>query len=598
MAHISMTGINTAHSSTATSHTSRTGTNGPRLNSASSQDMQDALSEVQASLMKSHDSEIEAKYTFSLTRLKGEPYDLYHNKPELLDQAKSLAERLDGPIHDANADNFFYQDSMRDLYRAGLLTDPDFLEMSESLSDEELEDLTMTVKAMMLPASNNYTAMNESDRSYTEKVAEFMEVLENSSPEDRTAMLERSAEYASQVDVESVATFEKNVFGQTLTKIKFDPLRNDNSANNLHNYISATIAADDPTALTEQLGTMSPEAQHGLLSVYGLDMQLGNRLSKLAGPEGDGLPSSLLSALGSMADSVKISDLPSDVHKKLGFAWFGDEALSKDNEQSQGRDFALDSVSNMIDMLETYDFSDEQLDTMGTELNSLSNTEKRAYIEITTIGLDDMLQSKVDENFDKKNLDEAIDVVSELRNNQKALSLVNGARYHDVTLIERPGLEEGPTVFAIEGAAVFDDPDTAISQSRVIAGATTDKANMVNGHSEKGHESENIYSAKTFDVYKQDVENLVSTLVAFESMSDDSTASDKASLNEFSDRLADMHSGVRDETLSRVKDELDDNVLRNKATENTQFAFLSNLILQMEFETKRDFGSDITSATL
>ena len=243
----------------------------------------------------------------------------------------------------------------------------------------------------------------------------------------------------------------------------------------------------------------------------------------------------------------------------------------------------------MITTLERYDFSQEQKETMGSELCNLSNPEKRAYIEITTTGLDDMLQSKVHESFNKKNLDEAIEVVSTLRSNQNVLSLVNGARYHDVTLIERPDIEEGQTVVALEGAAVFKDLNTAIRESRVLLNAFPERVNMVNGHSVKGHESENLYSAKSFDVYKQDVNNLVSTLVAFESMHGDSTAAKTASLDQFAETLADMHSGIRDETLARVSDELDTGTIRETATENTQLAFFSSLIQQMAFETERDF---------
>lgn len=40
-----------------------------------------------------------------------------------------------------------------------------------------------------------------------------------------------------------------------------------------------------------------------------------------------------------------------------------------------------------------------------------------------------MLEAKVDEKFNKKNLDEALAVVSELRNNQDVLSLLS--KIHD-----------------------------------------------------------------------------------------------------------------------------------------------------------------------
>lgn len=584
MAHISITGLNSTTLSLSSSRSIDT-----TVTQSTSGELQAALTELSTSIVKQSDSDIFADSTFSLTRPKGDPYNLYENQPELKELAKALAERLDGPVHEANSDHFFYQDSMRDFLRAGVLTDPEFLDMATSMSDEELADFAVTIKAMMLPASLNYTSHNEAERSYKDKVAEFVNVLKDSNMTDRTAILNRSADYANQVDVDAAVSFEQNVFGQTLTNFKFDPYRSDTSANNLHNYISAVVTTEDPAALTQQLDNMSDEAQKGLLNIYGLDNELGERLSTLIGTEGSNVPASLLSALGEMADSVKISFITSDVDKQFGYSWLGDEALLKDNEESQGRDFALDSVSSMITTLERYDFSQEQKETMGSELSNLSNPEKRAYIEITTTGLDDMLQSKVDESFNKKNLDEAIEVVSTLRSNQNVLSLVNGARYHDVTLIERPDIEEGQTVVALEGAAVFKDLNTAIRESRVLLNAFPERANMVNGHSVKGHESENLYSAKSFDVYKQDVNNLVGTLVAFESMHGDSTAAETASLDQFAETLTDMHSGIRDETLARISDELDTHSLREKATENTQLAFFSSLIQQMAFETERDF---------
>ena len=61
------------------------------------------------------------------------------------------------------------------------------------------------------------------------------------------------------------------------------------------------------------------------------------------------------------------------------------------------------------------------------------------------------------------------------------------------------------------------------------------------------------------------------------------------SLNAFTETLADMHSGIRDETLQRVSDEIVTDSFRNKVTENTQLAFLSNVVQKMAFETQRDF---------
>ncbi|CUB04230.1 hypothetical protein [Marinomonas fungiae] len=426
MAHFSITGLNTTYSAVMLASTSRAAD--ATLTSSTSNTMQDALADVSAALVdQQNDTEALEGSSFALIRPKGDPFNLYQNQPELREKAKELAERLDGPIHDANAGNFFYQDSMGDFLRAGVLTDPEFLDMAASMSDDELADFAATIKGMVLPASSNYTIQNEEDRSYKDKVAEFVQVLKSSDTSDREAILQQSADYAAEVDVDDLAIFEQNVFGQMQSKAKYAPYRSETSSNNLHNYISAVVAIDDPAALTDQLGHMSDDAQQGLLSVYGLDTELGNRLAQLAGPEGNGLPTSLLSALGSMADSVKMASFISQVKVDFGQAWFGDEALLKDNEESQSREFALDSITSMVSMLEQYDFSDEQLETMGSELNGLSNPDKRAYIEITATGLDDMLQSKVDENFDKKNLDEALEVVSNLRSNENVLSLVNGA---------------------------------------------------------------------------------------------------------------------------------------------------------------------------
>lgn len=524
--------------------------------------------------------------TFTILRGVGDPYQLYQTSPDLMAKAKTLAERMDGPLHPSNQDHFFYQGSMRDFLRAGVLTDSSFLDMANSLSDQALNDLADTLQAMVLPASNNFTSHAESDRTFTEKVAQFIDTLEQVSPEQREQILSQAASYAKQVDQQHLSTFNAIVYGQDISRFNtLQRFTDDTSANNLHNYVSAIISSDTPADLTAQLNTLSNEAQQGLLNVYGLDTELGACLSQLISRGEPKVPESLLTALGDMVDAIHISPF---INEDFGFAYTGVEALLKDNEQSSGRKFALDSVTSMIAMMENYDLSDDQLETMGTELSALSNPQKRAYIEITTTGLDTMLQATVMPNLDKKNLTQALDIVSTLRNNEHVLELVNRSRYHDVTLIERPDIEEGLTVVALEGAAVFQNPATAFSQSRMLIGATPDKVQMKNGHSIKGNESENLYSAKSFDTYEEDVSNLVKTLVSFEVMRQDSTASQKMSLNEFTHDLTEMHSGIRDELMRKVSDEVTSNSFRSKVTDHTQLAFFANVLEQMKFEVLKE----------
>lgn len=524
---------------------------------------------------------------FILNRPKSDPYELYQNDPELRAKAKILAERLDGPIIESNNNHFFYQGGMQDFLHAGLLTNTDFIDMTSSLSDKALEDFAQTIKTLYLPATENFTSHNEAKRTYQDKVAQFTDVLLNSNETDRNAILEKAASYAEQVDKGHLRAFKTTVLSQDFSQLsKLQRYRDDTSANNLHNYITAVIDSDNPVALTKQLGKMSDEAQAGLLSVSGLDTGLGERLAKLMGSDANQVPESLLTALAEIIGEIKVPMIPL---KDYGHALTGDKALLKDNWQSQGRDFALDSVTNMISMMEKYDFSDKQLESMGTDLNALSNPEKRAYIEITTTGLDSMLQQKVFNRLNKPNLDEAMHIVDTLRQDKDVISLINRAQYHDVTLVERPYIEEGLTVVALEGAAVFQDMDTAIDNSRVLLGATNN-VKMENGHSVKGHESENLYSAKAFADYKADVGNLVTTLVAFEETRHDSTAEEKMTLTEFTESLTDMHSGIRDEMTERVSTQFASDEFRSKMTENTQFAFFSSLVQQMVFETRRDFG--------
>lgn len=523
---------------------------------------------------------------FTLTRPKSDPYELYQNNPELRAKAKVLAERLDGPIIEANKNHFFYQGGMQDFLHGGLLTNTDFLDMTSSLSDEALEDFAKTIKTLYLPATKNFTSHNEAKRTYQDKVAQFTDILLNSSEEDRDAILSKAASYAEQVDKGHLRAFKTTVLSQDISQFsKLQRYRDDTSANNLHNYITAVIDSDNPVNLTNQLEKMNDDAQAGLLNVYGLDTGLGDRLAKLMGSEANQVPESLLTALGNIVGEIKVPMIPL---KDYGRALTGDKALLKDNWQSQGRDFALDSVTNMISMMEKYDFSGKQLESMGTDLNALSSPEKRAYIEITTTGLDSMLKQTVFDRLNKPNLKEALSVVDTLRQDKDVISLVNRAQYHDVTLVERPYIEEGLTVVALEGAAVFQDMDTAIDNSRVLLGATNN-VQMKNGHSVKGQEFENLYSAKDFADYKTDVGSLVTTLVAFEEFRTDSTAEEKMSLAEFTETLTDMHSGIRDEMTKRVSAQVASDEFRSKLTENTQFAFFSSLVQQMVFETRRDF---------
>ncbi len=563
MAHITIT--TGTQSLTSASHSVKT----------SAQSLSQSVAEYSASRLKDSDTNLSSSSSFTLIRSAGDPYELYHSNPDVMAQAKALAERLDGSIHDSNQNHFFYQGRMSDLMRAGVLTDPEFLDMASGLSDQGLEDLADTLQAMVLPASSSITHHAEANRTLTEKVTQFKDVLKNSSVAQQEQILSQGASYAAQVNQEHLSTFSAVVYGQDIGRFNaLQRFSDDSSANNLQNFVTAVIASDAPAALTEQLGELSPEAQQGLLNVYGLDTELGERLFNLMAAEQGAIPESLIKALGDMVAAIKISPF---AEESFGFAYTGEDALAQDNEQSSGRDFALDSVTSMISLLESHDLPEEQLTTLGSELNRLSNPEKRAYIDITTSGIDTLLAQG-------KNLEEALETVSALRTQPDVLELVNRTRYHDVTLVERPDIEEGLTVVALEGAAVFQNANSAFSQSRLLLGATPDKVQMEKGHSVKGHESENLYSAKDLETYKSDVSHLINTLVSFESMSQDSTASEKTSLTQFARELNQMHSGIRDDLMENVSNEIRSESFRNKVTTNTQFAFLSNALQEMKFD--------------
>jgi len=134
--------------------------------------------------------------------------------------------------------------------------------------------------------------------------------------------------------------------------------------------------------------------------------------------------------------------------------WAGSVLGYDDTAQS----VVLGMVDKVIALTENYSFSDEQLETMASDLKGLSSTHQRAYIEITHTGLSTLFGGGNDFPQDLSEDTAPLDAIDSLRSDYNARELVarsgmgerhvasNGKAYYEIKDINSSQQDQRQTI--------------------------------------------------------------------------------------------------------------------------------------------------------
>lgn len=313
-----------------------------------------------------------------------------------------------------------------------LLKGDDIHQFAENLSDEELSQFTDIMIAMQSENPHDRFYAKSSEVFDAIRIEDLMQTLADSQPKLRQQILDQAHTYAKQVPpyTEQVQAREKpDTYNR---KELFHPSQN-GSMDHLSTFLNTLHNTKDHQSLMDNLDSVDETQKIPLMQVYTLDEELGIRSyemlkNKAFSPEAK---EGLLQFIAENADKtrhfldLKIeannSNNPKD-SKSAGVAWLDNHSYS----------IGRDMVKDTLDLLDNYEFSDEQLLNMTSTLNNLDRSNQRAYLEITVQGMEHLFGCDYLEPLDLTEHSDALVAIDAVRNNAEARDLVFMSRMGDL----------------------------------------------------------------------------------------------------------------------------------------------------------------------
>lgn len=350
--------------------------------------------------------------------------DLFHGEQKV--KADALLARLSPEQRDVIISNIRdYED---------LLKGDDIFQLAENLSDEELSQFTDIMIAMQSEGHYGYLYPKSYDLQNLIHIRDVMQTLADSEPALRQQILDQAHAYAEQVQpyTEQVQAREKPDTYSRKELLRL-PQNKNSSIDNLSIFLNALQNTKDHQSLMNNLDSVDEMQKIPLMQVYILDEELGVRSydmlkNKAFSPEAK---EGLLQFIAETADKTghlldlkigaKNSSNPND-SKAANVAWLDNHSYS----------IGRDMVKDTLDLLDNYEFSDEQLLNMTGTLNNLDRSNQRAYLEITVQGMEHLFGSDYLEPLDLTEHSDALAAIDAVRNNAEARDLVFMSRMGDL----------------------------------------------------------------------------------------------------------------------------------------------------------------------
>lgn len=357
---------------------------------------------------------------------------VYHGKERIVIMPQSeKTDRMDVVIKRLDAEQ------QQILIDSNMLAEDDFLALAETLSDEELRAFTHVIDGLQtLPKLNNFPTLDITGFTAAKGLVDTLASMDEST---RSRVLEQASLHADKVaHYEGDETYLPN--GQIFNQ------NSSSTANDLHNFVSAVNQSDDVNTMLDDMASFSESQQSDLLHILGSNVEMGSRLmASLEGRESKA-QDAMLNMLSEVAQSAQ-----GYVPDRAPLGASGNVSAILDHDNNSGR-IVWQMVDDTVSLMETYEFSDEQLEQMGGQLAHMSRSDQRAYISISTVGLEHLVGAEEGKQIDLAEHEAAFETIESLQNNASVRDEVFKARMGEETI------SDGRRFYALkeEGESVRD----------------------------------------------------------------------------------------------------------------------------------------------
>jgi len=342
----------------------------------------------------------------------------------LLVEHSEKAQRMESVLDRLSDDQ---QDTLID---SEVIESDEFLSLAEQLDDKRLGQLADTLEGLRtLPRQGGFDAIIQAGLSPDLLISTLSELDEST----RERVLDKTAQYAAHIPPrDNTDTYSASGLNLQATGSP--------AASDLHNFVQAVGGAEDLSGMLDGLDSFSEMQQSGLLNVLGKDVALGERLMDQLAERGNAAKDTAINFLGDLAVSADFrvskatAATPSPLTKVYAVA----------DHDNQSADTLLDMIESSVSLLESYEFSDEQIVQMNNQLSAMERSDQRAYLAITETGLDQLVGADRDNPADLEDNADAVGVIDGLRSD---------ATVRDAVFMSRMGEEtrsDGQSFFEVK----------------------------------------------------------------------------------------------------------------------------------------------------
>ena len=412
------------------------------------------------------------------------------------------------------------EDQRSGLVDSELIQDEKFLKLAESLSDKELGQLANAIEGLQtLPEQNVFSATLHPQHN----AERFVERLAGMDGETRSRVLEKADLYASRVPVRGQNMYLPDGTSGLVTGHP--------AANDLHNFAHAVGVEPDTGTMLDRMAEFSDAQQSKILDVLGKNTELGGTLMETLSHRDNNARDTTLAYLSDLMTSDWM-------HISLDLRSGSDETVSSRPGYDNNTFSVIDGmVKDVVGLLENYEFSDDQVTQMSSQLLSLDRSDQRAYIAVTEVGLNQLVEPNSEHPSDMSDQTEVMAVIDGLRSDERVRDAVFMSRMGEQTHVS----DRGHAYYEQKLPANADRDQNAMIQV-LTADAWLNRTNDENDLASRSrHIAENLssLSADQRDQWVHELNRLSDQPVALAELSDRYLNEDTADFQARTEAMAD-----------------------------------------------------------
>jgi len=344
------------------------------------------------------------------------------------------------------------------LIDSDILDNDNFLHLAQQLSDEELQQFVSVAQGLQsAPQRNKMPNLNIS----IIQLKEFVETLSLLDSQTRTQVLQQAGEHAAKV---TSTGGDPSYNEQGLL-----PNSSSSSANDIHNFVDAVNNSSNVPEMLQGLQNFSASQQSNLLQLLVSD-KLGNQVMQQLQDKSEPIKDSALQYLAGLSKNIE-SFAP-----EYRLAVSGDDAAALLNHDNHSADTAFGMIEQSVELMENYNFSDDQLEDMFSALHGLQVSDQRAYLEITSSGLEQLvgLKPALGDKLEIAENDAVMQALEDVRGNSQARDLVfksrmgqsqldeEGRKFYDIKDQSTAKKDQGNTIDLLISEAFYSINDAQL----------------------------------------------------------------------------------------------------------------------------------------